>query len=128
MVQVLPARHIPIGGGGRFGHDEYTHYYYAQAMYILGDDGYAKLFPETREGRAPDLEQVPQGHVRQPGPQPEPPTAAGPAATIGPVFTTAVHLTILQLDNGSAADLPTVDPFSRDAASAAVAAGSRLRG
>ena len=34
-------------GGARFGHDEYTHYYYAQAMYILGEEGYAKLFPDS---------------------------------------------------------------------------------
>jgi hypothetical protein len=25
------------------GHDEYTHYYYAQALYMLGDDGWEKL-------------------------------------------------------------------------------------
>ena len=36
---------VPGLGGGRFGHDEYTHYYWAQAMYILGDDGWAKLSP-----------------------------------------------------------------------------------
>ena len=38
--------HVPLAAGGfnRFGHDEYTHYYYAQANYILGDDGWEKLF------------------------------------------------------------------------------------
>src|SRR5260370_6142006 len=41
--------HIPIANLQRFGHDEYTHYYYAQAMYVLGDEGYAKLFPDSRE-------------------------------------------------------------------------------
>ena len=30
-------------------HDEYTHYYYAQAIYMLGEDGYGKLFPESKE-------------------------------------------------------------------------------
>src|SRR5262249_20203766 len=35
-------------GGSRFGHDEYTHYYYAQAVYALGDNGYARLFPESK--------------------------------------------------------------------------------
>ena len=36
---------IPVGRPGvRFGHDEYTHYYYAQAVYNLGDDGWDKLF------------------------------------------------------------------------------------
>src|SRR5262245_2437621 len=43
-------QNIPLAvGGGRFGHDEYTHYYYAQSLYLLGDTGYAKLFPESRE-------------------------------------------------------------------------------
>src|SRR5262249_6214518 len=28
---------------GRWGHDEYTHYYYAQGLYALGDKGYSKL-------------------------------------------------------------------------------------
>src|SRR5215472_11479590 len=35
-------------GGARMGHDEYTHYYYAQAMYMLGEDGYARLFPNSK--------------------------------------------------------------------------------
>src|SRR5713226_2175750 len=30
--------HVPIANLNRFGHDEYTHYYYAQALYILGDE------------------------------------------------------------------------------------------
>src|SRR5262249_43107932 len=34
---------------GRWGHDEYTHYYYAQALYCLGDRGYKKLMGETKE-------------------------------------------------------------------------------
>src|SRR5207244_3580384 len=41
-------QHLPVLGGGRFGHDEYTHYYYSQAIYILGETGHAKLFPESR--------------------------------------------------------------------------------
>src|SRR5207248_3876320 len=37
---------IPVGRG-RIGHDEYLHYYYAQAMYILGETGYVKMFPKA---------------------------------------------------------------------------------
>src|SRR5262249_11190757 len=40
--------HVPVAPMSRFGHDEYTHYYYAQALYMLGDEGYGKLFPESR--------------------------------------------------------------------------------
>ena len=52
----------------RIGHDEYTHYYYAQAIYILGDDGYAKLFPDSKAERPPDLERLQEGQLRQPDP------------------------------------------------------------
>ncbi|HZT82312.1 MAG TPA: prenyltransferase/squalene oxidase repeat-containing protein, partial [Gemmataceae bacterium] len=41
-------RAMPLerGGGGlqRFGHYEYTHYYYSQVAYMLGEDGWDKLF------------------------------------------------------------------------------------
>src|SRR5258708_28189094 len=40
---------IPIAQAGRSGHDEYMQYYYAQAMYTLGDKGYEKLFPKSNE-------------------------------------------------------------------------------
>src|SRR5207245_10339136 len=45
-------RAIPIdkSGSDSFGHWEYTHYYYAQALYVLGYDGYAKMFPDSRPG------------------------------------------------------------------------------
>src|SRR5438067_8147738 len=41
---------IPIDKSGRdsFGHWEYTHYYYSQAIYIMGENGYAKLFPDSK--------------------------------------------------------------------------------
>src|SRR5262249_38039672 len=34
-----------LSGKGRLGHDEYTHYYYAQVVYRLGE-GWKKLFPD----------------------------------------------------------------------------------
>ena len=49
MVQVLPDRHPADSAAVRLGHDEYTHYYYAQALYILGDNGWEKLFGPTPE-------------------------------------------------------------------------------
>lgn len=30
------------------GHDDYIYYYYAQAIYMLGEDGWAKLFPDDK--------------------------------------------------------------------------------
>ncbi len=91
-------------GGGRLGHDEYTHYYYAQALYILGDTGYVKLFPESGPGermtwskyRKATFEylvktQAPDGSW----------AGTGNWGYIGPVYATAMYLTILQLDKGT---------------------------
>jgi hypothetical protein len=93
-------RNIGVARVGRSGHDEYMHYYYAQALYILGDDGYARLFPRSAESdrltwskyRKAMFEHL----VRTQGAD-----GSWTGGYIGPVFTTAVHLTILQLDNGT---------------------------
>lgn len=90
---------IPIAGAGRFGHDEYMHYYYAQALYILGDDGYLKLFPQSKEDdrltwskyRKPMHDHI----LRSQGSD-----GSWTGGYIGPIFTTSVYLTILQLDKG----------------------------
>lgn len=93
---------IPIdkSGSDSFGHWEYTHYYYAQAIYILGEEGYAKMFPESKPSdrltwtKYRDItfdylasRQSSDGSWSQ--------------GYIGAPFTTACHLTILQLDNGT---------------------------
>jgi len=41
---------IPIGKG-RQSHDEYQTYYFAQAIYALGDDKYGEMFPTSRRSR-----------------------------------------------------------------------------
>jgi hypothetical protein len=93
--------HIPMNAGGaRFGHDEYTHYYYAQAMYILGEDGYSKLFPESKESerltwskyRKAMFEKL----IAAQGSD-----GSWSGGHIGPIFITTAYLTILQLDNNS---------------------------
>jgi hypothetical protein len=93
---------IPIDKSGRdsFGHWEYTHYYYAQAIYTLGERRYGDLFPNSRPeerltwSRYRDIifdyiksKQAQDGGWHQ--------------GHIGPIFSTACHLTILQLDNGT---------------------------
>jgi hypothetical protein len=89
---------IPLGGGGRFGHDEYTHYYYAQALYILGDDGWAKMFPHDRDGmtwskyRKATFDNLLHSQGAD---------GSWNGGHVGPVFITAVHLSILQLDNAA---------------------------
>jgi hypothetical protein len=90
---------IPIGKG-RLAHDEYQSYYLAQAIYVLGDDGYQKLFPGTRKDdaltwskyREAMFDYIKNSQNRD---------GSWTAGYIGPVFTTAVNLTILQLENGT---------------------------
>ena len=93
---------IPIDKSGRdsFGHWEYTHYYYAQAIYVLGDEGYAKMFPESRESERLTWSKYRDTifdylAARQSS------DGSWTQGYIGTLFTTACHLAILQLDNGS---------------------------
>jgi hypothetical protein len=93
---------IGNGSAARIGHDEYTHYYYAQALYILGDKGWENLFGPTpeqdrltwtkyREAMGDRLLQI----QSQDGSFP-----SGGGFSVGTVYSTSVYLTILQLDKG----------------------------
>jgi hypothetical protein len=70
-----------------FGHWHYAHFYYAQVMYREGGKrwaGYREQIEKRLVGEA----------------QPDGDTAFWPQGYIGPVYTTATNLTILQLDKG----------------------------
>src|SRR5262249_50787132 len=86
---------------GSLGYEDYTHYHLAQAVYILGDRGYEKLFPESK----PDERlvwstyrttlfdylltcQAEDGSFRM------------GSANMGPVYHTACCLAIMKLDRG----------------------------
>jgi hypothetical protein len=87
-------------GGIRIGHDEYTHYYYAQSVYILGDNGWEKVIggegqPVTwtnyRNKLFDQLMQVQNADGSWSG---------GGGFGVGPVYSTAMWLAVLQLDKG----------------------------
>ncbi|MFO0799886.1 MAG: prenyltransferase/squalene oxidase repeat-containing protein [Gemmataceae bacterium] len=94
-------RHIwPTVARGRVAHDEYQTYYFAQAMYALGDNRWAELFPdepaETRltwskykEAMYPYMMEA---QNRTDG--------SWQSGFVGNVFSTAVNLTVLQLEKG----------------------------
>ncbi len=102
-------KYIPIDKSGRdsFGHWEYTHYYYAQVLYALGEDRHAKLRPDLAEQEKttgkPHLLKWSRyretifdyicSRQNQDG--------SWTQGYIGPVYTTAMHLTILQLDKAA---------------------------
>jgi hypothetical protein len=94
---------IPIGAAGRLGHDEYTHFYFAQSVYFLGDDGWEKMFGATPPAdrltwsayRADMFEHL----LRTQGADGSWPSAGG--FSVGPVYSTAIYCTLLQLDLGT---------------------------
>ena len=95
---------VPLNlGGVRLGHDEYTHYYYSQALYVLGDVGWEKLFGPTPENdrltwskyKASMFDRI-QQMQHQDGSWP-----SGGGFSVGPVYSTAVYLSIMQLDKAA---------------------------
>jgi hypothetical protein len=79
---------IPVGRDIKLGRDELTHYYYAQAMFNLDGDpwtGYrTAMFDHLQSSQSKD------------GSWP-----AGDGIGVGPVYSTAVWCTVLQLDKRS---------------------------
>jgi hypothetical protein len=93
---------VPVNsvGSDQFGHSEYTHYYYAQVIYCLGEDGYAKMFPESRpEERLTWTRYRKEFFEFLANKQNKDGSWSGTA--IGQVYTTSCYLTILQLDKGT---------------------------
>jgi len=91
---------IGIGQAGRMGHDEYTHYYYAQALYILGETGYQKLFPQSKADERLTWSKYREQmfkHLKNTQNK----DGSWTGGYIGPIFSTCVYLTILQLDNST---------------------------
>ncbi len=98
----IPPRLGAGNGGIRIGHDEYTHYYYAQCVYILGETGWEKLF-----GPTPAKERVTWTAYRDSlfdqllsSQNADGSWSAGGGFGVGPVYSTALWLTVLQLDKG----------------------------
>lgn len=87
----------------RRGHDEYTHYYWAQVLYILGEDGFARLFPDAKDDerlawskyRKTTFDSLVQMQSADGSWQ-----SSSNWGAIGPIYATSMYLTILQLDNG----------------------------
>ena len=67
-----------------FGHWHYAHYYYAQVMYRMGDEKWNKYFADISK----DI-------LRK-----QSASGAWKEGHVGPVYTTAMNATILQIDNG----------------------------
>jgi squalene cyclase len=92
--------HISVGQGRTGQHDEYTHYYYAQVNYVLGEDRFEKLFPDSKPDDRLTWSKYRKSMfdylVRSQNPD-----GSWNGGYVGPVFATAVYLTVLQLDNAA---------------------------
>ncbi|GIW80357.1 MAG: hypothetical protein KatS3mg105_2164 [Gemmatales bacterium] len=91
---------ISLVGNARMGHDEYTHYYLAQALYILGDKGYEKLFPNTEPSKRLVWSRYRQAMFERLA-SAQNNNGSFQGRGIGDVYTTSLYLTILQLDLGT---------------------------
>jgi hypothetical protein len=93
-------RAIPFGGRPRVDGDEFLHYYYAPLVYRLGDEGWKRMFPESG-----DDEQLTWSAYRSARfdflkrTQAKDGSWEDTSFGFGRVFATAMHLTVLQLDN-----------------------------
>jgi hypothetical protein len=92
--------HIGIDGR-RQGHDEYLQYYYGQAMYILGEDRWAKAFPEEKDSSMHMTWSKYRKEMFKHIFQSQAGDGSWTGGYIGPHFATCVNLTILQLENGT---------------------------
>jgi len=100
LTFVKPLVPVDSVGSDQFGHSEYTHYYYGQVIYCLGEDGYAKLYPDSKPTdrltwslyKSKFFEFLKNKQNAD---------GSWTGTAIGQVYTTCCYLTILQLDNGT---------------------------
>ena len=90
---------IPLGRG-RTPHNEYMHYYYSQALYVLGDDRYGAMFPNEDKKDWLTWTKYKEAVFPEILDQQDKTTGAWSVGSVGPVYTTAINLTILQLEKG----------------------------
>jgi squalene cyclase len=96
---------VTFGGGRRMGHDEYTHYYYSQVVYVLGDDRFKKLFPDAKDDELITWKEYRKNTFDEIKSQQSEDGSwthnSWTASMVGPVYVSACYLTILQLDKGA---------------------------
>jgi hypothetical protein len=98
--------HIQLPDGSRrWGHDEYTNYYYAQAVYVLGEDRYAKMFPDVKPSERLTWKKYRKALFDELTRSQSSDGSWGAgnwtAQGIGQVYVTSMYLTIMQLDKAA---------------------------
>ncbi|HSQ55332.1 MAG TPA: prenyltransferase/squalene oxidase repeat-containing protein [Gemmata sp.] len=90
---------IPIAKG-RIAHDEYQNYYFAQFVYVLGDDRYGEMFPKEDKSSWLTWSKYREAMYPYILDQQDKNSGSWTGGYVGPVFATATNLTILQLEKG----------------------------
>jgi hypothetical protein len=90
---------IPIAKG-RIAHDEYQNYYYAQFVYVLGEDRYGEMFPKEDKNSWMTWSKYREVMFPYILDQQDKNSGSWTGGYVGPVFATATNLTILQLEKG----------------------------
>jgi hypothetical protein len=93
------------GDHRRMGHDEYTHYYFAQVVYVLGEDRYKKLFPRAKSDEVLTWSKYRKAAFdefkRTQSADGSWSADSWTARMVGPVYVTACYLTVMQLDKAA---------------------------
>src|SRR5262245_14135304 len=96
---------LSFGGGRRMGHDEYTHYYYEQVVYVLGNDRFTKLFPDAKDDELITWKEYRKNTFAEIKSQQSSDggwtTGNATANSIGGVYVSSLYLTMLQLDKAA---------------------------
>ncbi len=97
-----------IGDGFRKGHDEYLHFYYAQAMYFIGDTGFEKMFgpypaqtPASKHVKWTNYRKNMFDHLKATQNKNDGSWQGGGGFSVGAVYSTAIYCIIMQLDLGT---------------------------
>jgi squalene cyclase len=97
--------HLRAPGEGRMGHDEYTHYYWAQCVYVMGDDRYGKMFPKVKKDEWVTWTKYRKALFdelkRTQSPDGSWPAATWTSEEVGRIYVTACYLAVMQLDKGN---------------------------
>jgi prenyltransferase beta subunit len=94
---------IPLNsvGGEQYGHSEYTHLYYGQVAYALGEDGYVRMFPGSKKEDWLTWSKYKKEFFTYLMKEKQNDDGSFRGTPIGPVYTTVCYLTVLQLDRAT---------------------------
>jgi hypothetical protein len=93
-------KNLPKVPNQRGGYTDYTVYYHAQAMYFLGEKGWAKMFPDSKPEERLTWSAYRKDLVDWCVKSQQADGSWNDSMSVGSVYATAIRLAVLQLDGG----------------------------